>query len=85
MPQVRIELDDEWYVVLKQYAEEEIRDASGQALWLVREALRERVKYAQALRHLAGVGSLPVSSLVTESSLLPSEEEQQIFGSHPLP
>ena len=52
MPQVRIELDDELYAVLERYADEECRLPTGQATWLVRQALRERVKVAEALRHL---------------------------------
>lgn len=85
MPQVRIELDDELYGILKQYAEEEIREASGQATWLVRQALKERAKMTAALRALEGHGAGPVPAALASSHppLLPSEEEAQIFGPHP--
>ena len=63
MPQVRIELDDELYAVLERYADEECRLPTGQATWLVRQALRERVKVATALRHLEESGPVRVPTV----------------------
>ena len=59
MPQVRIDLDDDLFAVLERYAEEECRLPTGQATWLIRLALRERLKFDAALRHLESRGPGP--------------------------
>ena len=54
MPQIRIDLDDTLFAVLEHYAEEECRVPSGQATWLVRQALRARMQQETALQHSGG-------------------------------
>ena len=55
MPRFRIELDEATYDALCAFAEDERRKPTGQAEWMLRQAVQTRVKQQAALRHMDGM------------------------------
>ena len=73
MPQVRIELDDTLYAVLERLADEECRLPTGQATWLVRQALRTRMQEESAAASLPSQVHIPTVWAPELSETLPKE------------
>jgi hypothetical protein len=54
MRQVRIDVDADTYALLEVFAQEDYRLPTGQAAWMLREAVRQRQAERKALRYLEG-------------------------------